>query len=91
MLTRQPANRPGEGTVLVTGKGFAGEEFEEFLAGQKLTLARPARKDDITPQYFPNWRLRGGPWPGAGARQGLSGPAKALASLLHEALPVMPP
>jgi hypothetical protein len=49
MLTDQPANRPAPGTAIVTDKGLAGEDTEEFFAGPELglTLIRPARK---TPQ-----------------------------------------
>ncbi|MGH3404470.1 MAG: transposase [Streptosporangiaceae bacterium] len=56
-LTRQPANRPVPGTAVVTDKGLSGEETEEFFAseGLGLTLIRPARKDEKTPRYFPNW------------------------------------
>jgi len=36
MLTGQPANRPAPGTAVVTGKGLAGEETEEFFAGPDL-------------------------------------------------------
>jgi hypothetical protein len=57
MMERQPANRPRPGTAVVTDKGFAGEDFEEFFTGPDLQLAliRPARKDEKTPRYFPNW------------------------------------
>ena len=57
MLERQPANRPAPGTVIVTDKGLSGEETEEFFTGPDLglTLVRPARKDEKTPRYFPNW------------------------------------
>ncbi|MGH3231645.1 MAG: IS982 family transposase, partial [Streptosporangiaceae bacterium] len=57
MLEKQPANRPAPGTAVVADKGFAGEEFEEFLAGQDLdlTLIRPARRNESTPRSFPNW------------------------------------
>ena len=33
MLDKQPANRPAPGTAIVADKGFAGEDFEGFLAG----------------------------------------------------------
>ena len=38
-------------------KGFAGDDFEEFLASPPLalTLIRPARKDEKKPRHFPNW------------------------------------
>jgi hypothetical protein len=56
MLEDQPANRPAPGTAIVTDKGLAGEQTEEFFAspGLDLTLIRPARKDE-SPRYFPNW------------------------------------
>jgi hypothetical protein len=54
MLTGQPASRPRPGTTIVADKGFAGEDFEKFLAGLGLDLIRPARKDE-KPRYFPNW------------------------------------
>ena len=57
MLERQPANRPVPGTAVVTDKGLSGGDTEEFFAspGLGLTLIRPARKDEKTPRYFPNW------------------------------------
>ena len=57
ILTSQPANRPAPGTAIVTDKGLAGEETEEFFAGPDLDLAliRPARKGEKTPRSFPNW------------------------------------
>jgi hypothetical protein len=57
MLEDQPANRPAPGTAVVTDKGLSGEETEEFFAGDdlRLTLIRPARKDEKEPRYFPNW------------------------------------
>lgn len=38
-------------------KGLAGQDFEEFLAGDglDLTLVRPARKNEETGLPFPNW------------------------------------
>ena len=56
LLTKQPANLPEPGTVLVADKGFAGEDFEQFLAGEdrKLLLVRPARANE-KPRSFPNW------------------------------------
>ena len=62
MLQVQPANRPAPGTAIVTDKGLAGQDTEEFFAGLSLdlTLIRPARKDEA-PRYFPNWlRQRAG-------------------------------
>jgi len=55
MLTRQPANRPEPGTTVVTDKGLAGVDVEEFFTGLDLTLLRPARRDEKTPRSFPNW------------------------------------
>lgn len=55
MLTARPANRLLRGTTIVADKGFAGHDFEEFLAGLGITLVRPARKDERSPRYFPNW------------------------------------
>jgi hypothetical protein len=57
MLERQPANRPAPGTTVVTDKGLSGEDFEEFFTSPELglVLVRPARKDEKTPRYFPNW------------------------------------
>jgi hypothetical protein len=57
MLTDQPANRPHPGSAIVADKGFAGSDFEDFLAGPDLdlTLIRPARKDEARPRAFPNW------------------------------------
>ena len=56
MLKDRPANRPAPGTAVITDKGLAGEETEEFFAspGLGLALIRPARKDE-TPRPFPNW------------------------------------
>ena len=55
MLGGVPANRPAPGTLLVGDKGFAGGDFQAFLAGLKLTLVRPARADEPDPGSFPNW------------------------------------
>jgi hypothetical protein len=55
MLGRVPANRPAPGTLLVGDKGFAGGDFQAFLAGLELTLVRPARADEPDPGSFPNW------------------------------------
>jgi hypothetical protein len=57
MLQRQPANRPAPGTAVITDKGLSGEDTDEFFAspGLGLELIRPARKDEKTPRYFPNW------------------------------------
>jgi D-arabinose 1-dehydrogenase-like Zn-dependent alcohol dehydrogenase len=43
--------------AIVADKGFAGEDFEEFLAGENLdlTLVRPARKNEKTGRPFLNW------------------------------------
>src|SRR5260370_41812868 len=53
----QPANRPAPGTAIVADRGFAGDDFEECLAGPELdlTLIRPARKNETNPRCFPNW------------------------------------
>jgi hypothetical protein len=55
MLRGVPANRPAPGTLLVGDKGFAGADFQAFLAGMGLALARPARSDEPDPGTFPNW------------------------------------
>ena len=57
MLECQPANCPRPGTAIVADKGFAGEDFESFLAGPDLdlTLIRPARKNEKDQGIFPNW------------------------------------
>jgi hypothetical protein len=57
MLEHQPANRPPPGTAIVTDRGLAGEDTEAFFASPdlRLTLIRPARKDEQAPRYFPNW------------------------------------
>jgi hypothetical protein len=57
MLRGQPANCPRPGTTIVADKGFAGDDFDEFLAGPELdlTLVRPARKNEKDQGTFPNW------------------------------------
>jgi hypothetical protein len=57
ILKDQPANRPAPGTAVVTDKGLSGEDTEEFFTSPELglRLIRPARKDEKTPRYFPNW------------------------------------
>jgi hypothetical protein len=55
MLGGVPANRPAPGTLLVGDKGFAGGDFQAFLAGLELTLVRPARADEPDSESFPNW------------------------------------
>jgi hypothetical protein len=57
LLEKQPANRPLPGTAVVADRGFAGDDFEEFLAGDDLhlTLIRPARANEKTACPFPNW------------------------------------
>ncbi len=37
MLECQPANCPRPGTAIVADKGFAGEDFESFLAARTWT------------------------------------------------------
>jgi hypothetical protein len=56
-LDRQPANRPAPGSVVVTDKGLSGQDTEDFFAGEdlRLTLVRPARRDEKAPRPFPNW------------------------------------
>jgi hypothetical protein len=54
-LTCQPANRPEPATTVVTDKGLAGAEVEQFFTDLDLTLVRPARRDEKTPRPFPNW------------------------------------
>jgi hypothetical protein len=56
-LERQPANRPAPGTAVVTDKGLSGEETEAFFSSDdmRLTLIRPARRDEKEPRPFPNW------------------------------------
>lgn len=57
MMSAQPANRPRPGSTIVADKGFAGSDFEDFLAGPDLdlTLVRPARTNETRPGAFPNW------------------------------------
>jgi hypothetical protein len=57
MLSDQPANRPPPGTAIVTDKGLAGQDTEQFFATPELnlTLIRPARKDERPLRSFPNW------------------------------------
>jgi hypothetical protein len=45
------------GTAVVTDNGLSGQGTEEFFAadGLRLTLIRPARKDEKQPCPFPNW------------------------------------
>jgi hypothetical protein len=54
-LLDKPANVPAEDTVLVSDKGVAGGDFEAALAGKRLWLVRPARKDEPDSGVFPNW------------------------------------
>jgi hypothetical protein len=35
-----------DGILLITGKGFAGRDFEQLLAGYSITLLRPSRADE---------------------------------------------
>jgi hypothetical protein len=55
LLGLQPANRPPEGSAVVTDKGLSGQQTEEFFAGLELALVRPARRDEHDPGLFPNW------------------------------------
>ena len=54
-LLQVPANRPAEGTVLVSDKGLAGHQVQAALADQHLLLVRPARTDEPDPGTFPAW------------------------------------
>jgi hypothetical protein len=56
-LERQPANRPAPGSAVVTDKGLAGQDTEEFFAGDglRLILVRQGRKGEKQPRPFPNW------------------------------------
>lgn len=56
-MERQPANRPAPGSVIVTDKGLSGQGTEDFFAGDglKVTLIRPARRDEKQPRPYPNW------------------------------------
>lgn len=55
LLTHQPANRPPEGSAVVTDKGLSGRQTKEFFAEQRLCLVRPARRDEHDHGSFPNW------------------------------------
>jgi hypothetical protein len=55
LLTDHPANRPPEGSAVVTDKGLSGQQTEELFAGLELALVRPARRDEPDPGVFPNW------------------------------------
>jgi hypothetical protein len=55
MLDARPANRPRPGSAVVTDKGLAGQDTEDYFAGLGLALIRPARKDEKDPGIFPNW------------------------------------
>jgi hypothetical protein len=41
----------------MTDQGLAGQDSEEFFAGDglRLTLVRPPRKDEKQPRPFPDW------------------------------------
>src|SRR5204862_6172128 len=52
-LTHRPVNRPAPGTAVVTDKGLAGAEVEQFFTKLDLTLIRPARRDEKTPDRSP--------------------------------------
>ena len=54
-LLDAPANRPVQGTVLVSDKGLAGRAVETALADKQLTLLRPTRTDEPDPGGFPAW------------------------------------
>jgi hypothetical protein len=55
ILTRQPANRPAPGSIVVTDKGLSGADSEALFTDLGLTLVRPIRRDETTPHPFPNW------------------------------------
>jgi hypothetical protein len=55
MLEHQSASRPQPGSVIVTDRVLAGEDTEAFFASPALALICPARKDERTSRYFPNW------------------------------------
>lgn len=55
MLTDHPDNRPVPGSTVVTDKGLSGRGTDEMFDELDLTLIRPARADEKTPRYFPNW------------------------------------
>jgi hypothetical protein len=40
---------------VVTDKGLAGQDTEDYFAGLGLALIRPVRKDEKDPGIFPNW------------------------------------
>ena len=53
LVATHPANRPPEGSAVVTDKGLSGTE--EFFAGLGVCLVRPARADEPDPGVFPGW------------------------------------
>jgi hypothetical protein len=55
LLAARPANRPPEGSAVVTDKGLAGTQTEGCFAGLGLCLIRPARADEPDPGVFPGW------------------------------------
>jgi hypothetical protein len=55
LLADQPANRPSEGSAVVTDKALAGTQIEGFFAELGLCLIRPARADEADPKVFPAW------------------------------------
>jgi hypothetical protein len=52
LLAARPANRPPEGSAVVTDKGLAGTQTEGGFAGLGLCLIRPARADEPDPGVF---------------------------------------
>jgi hypothetical protein len=57
VMTCAAMSAPAPGTAVVTDKGLSGQGTEEFFASDepRLTLIRPARKDETQPRPFPNW------------------------------------
>ena len=55
LLAARPANRPPEGSAVVTDKGLAGTQTEGCFAGLGLCLIRPARANEPDPGVFPGW------------------------------------
>ena len=53
LLGVHPSTRPPRGSAVVTDKGLAGEQTEEFFAGLGLHLVRPARKDEHDTRAVP--------------------------------------
>lgn len=53
---RLPARQPpNPDSTVVTDKGLSGTETEQLFTDLDLLLVPPARRDERTPRYFPNW------------------------------------